>query len=153
MMGRNASFIALIAAAFLLVSCTAHAGEPEFAGTAHPQVRPTPESAPRAFSERVPLDSCGEFTLGVGEHLPGAATECLENAVGTTGAELVHAAPTDEGDAVVTWIRALPTGGIEIWTDFSKDRFAGKGSWQHDLCPDAHSWPVLSGECANESFD
>lgn len=152
-MSRRAVLPALAAMALLMTSCTADGGEPEPGGTADPRIQPTPDSAPRAFLERAPLHSCGEFTIGLGEQVPATATECLENAIGVDGAELVVTAPTDEGDPVVSWFRALPAGGMEIWADFRRDKFAGEASWQYSLCPKAESWWGDSAECTYESFE
>lgn len=159
-MTRRTLLPALAAIALSMTSCAADAGEPVTGGTADPQIQstpvstpqPTPGSTPQAFLERSSLDSCGEFTLGLGEQVSATATECLENAIGVRGAELVVTAPTDEGDPVVTWFRALPTGGVEIWTDIRQDKFAGEGSWQYSLCPGADSWLPDIGECTHESF-
>lgn len=152
-MGRHTVLPALAAIALLTTSCTADAGEPATTGTAAPQIQPTPGPTPQGFLERAPLHSCGEFTLGLEEQLPATATACLENAIGAGGAELVLTSPTDEGDPVVTWLRALPAGGMEIWADFRRDKFAGEAAWQYSLCPNAESWWGDSAECTYESFD
>ncbi len=152
-MSRRAVLPALAAIALLMTSCTAAgrgAGAPvRIANSSAQECR---GHAPET-QERAPLHSCGEFTIGLGEQVPATATECLENAIGADGAELVVTAPTDEGDPVVSWFRALPAGGMEIWADFRRDKFAGEASWQYSLCPKAESWWGDSAECTYESFE
>jgi hypothetical protein len=151
-MNRHVFLPAFAALALLMTSCSADAPRPSTGATADTQIQPTPGSPPQAFLERAPLDSCGDFTLGLGEHVPATATKCFENAIGAGGAELILTAPTDEGDAVVSWFRALPAGGVEIWTDVRQDKFAGEASWQYSLCPSMDSWLPESAECTQESF-
>lgn len=154
---RRALFPVFVATALLMTSCTADVDEPKSAAAEGSRVQPTPSVTPQGFApqeflERTPLESCGEYTLDVGEQVPTAATECLEGAIAAGGAELVVTAPTDEGDPVVTWIRALPSGGLEIWADVRQDKFAGEGSWQYSMCPGAVSWLGDPAECTHESF-
>jgi hypothetical protein len=160
-MSRPALLLSLAAIALGITACTVEVGEPVTGNTADvgelvtggtAEIKPTPGSTPQALLERAPLHLCGEFTLRLGEQVPASATECFENAIGAGGAELILTAPTDEGDPVVSWFRALPTGGVEIWTDVRQDKFAGEAAWQHSLCPSADSWLPESSECTQESF-
>lgn len=90
--------------------------------------------APEWFTEREPLESCGEVRLGQGDTVPDDAWACL-GAGTATGAELVVTAPTAEGDPITTYYRVGPAiDGLEIVIDGSADTF-GTGEWTHQLCP------------------
>lgn len=144
----------LAAFALLLASCAADAGERTAGPGPDTEISPTAAAAPQAFLDREPLESCGEFTLEQGEQHPVAASECLNAAMGAGGAELIVTSPTVEGDPITTWYRALPTGGLETWSDVRQDTFAGEGvSWHYSLCPSAVSSFEDLGECTSESFD
>lgn len=144
--------VALAAIALVLTSCTADAGEPEDGRPADPETRLI-LGMPHAFLDRAPLASCGEFELEMGEPTPVAAMKCLEDAIGAGGAELIVTALTVEGDPVTTWFRALPTGGMETWSDVRQDKFAGEDSWRYSLCPHAVSMLYANGECTRERFE
>lgn len=127
--------IALVAA---LVSCgsTDQSAEDVTSPSGSPtsSVRPTIGPTPAAFTARTPLPSCGSYELGL-EALPSQAGRCMTAAVGTTaGAELVLSRPTVEGDAVVTYFRALPgSTSIEVFIDSTKDKF-GTRVWSRQMC-------------------
>ncbi len=158
----RSSLLLLTGVTLLLASCAADPGGIEDIGSSTDVAQadssseeslPVPGATPQAFLDRAQLASCGEFVLRQGESAPTTAMTCLENARGTTGAELMVTAPTVEGDPVVTWVRALPSGGLETWSDVSADRFAGEGvSWHYSFCPDATSL-ASPGECSTESFE
>lgn len=152
-MFRRTVVPALAAITILLTSCAADIGELVTGSTPKTEISPTVTETPQAFLEREPLASCGDFTLGQGEQYPADAMKCLEDAMGNGGAELVLTMPTLEGDPVVTWYRALPTGGMETWSDVRQDKFAGEGvSWQFHSCPQAESPLGDPGECTSETF-
>ena len=151
-MPQRTRLAALAAIALLLTSCTADAGEPKSERTADPETRLT-LGTPQAFLDRVPLASCGEFELGMEEQVPAAAMKCLEDAIGAGGAELIVTALTVEGDPTTTWFRALPTGGMETWSDVRQDKFAEEDSWHYSLCPHAVSTLHANGECTYERFE
>lgn len=153
-MFRRTVVTALAAVALLLTSCAAEAEDPAAETGTDAHTPPTPGATPQAFLDREPLPSCGEFTMGQGEPYPAGAMECVEDAIGAGGAELVLTMPTVEGDPVVTWYRGLPTGGMETWSDVRQDTFAGEGvSWHYSLCPSAVSPLQDPGECTTESFE
>lgn len=153
MFRREAVVPVLAVMTLLLTSCAPHAGDPVTESTPQPVISPTETEAPQAFLEREPLASCGEFTLEQGEQNPAGAMECLNAAIGAGGAELVVTGPTVEGDPIITWYRALPTGGMETWSDVRRDKFAGEGvSWHYRLCPTADALLGDPGECTYESF-
>lgn len=143
----------LVAVALLMTSCTAEASDPPTNSSSDVPTQPTPGATPQAFLDREPLASCGEFTIEQGEQYPDDAMDCVEDAIGAGGAELVLTAPTVEGDPVTTWYRALPTGGVEMWSDVRQDKFAGEGAaWYYTLCPSAVSPLAGSGDCTSEVF-
>lgn len=152
-MNRPALLSALAAVAVLVSSCTAEIAEPVTADTADSHVQPTPGSTPQAFVNRAELESCGEFTLELGEEVPASAIDCLNGAIGAGGAELVVTSQGMEGGRVVGWFRALPGSGVEKWEDVREDSYAGEGSWLHSVCPSVDSWPPDPDECTDESFD
>lgn len=153
-MFRGAVVPALAVIALLLTSCAANVAGPPAESSTDAQIQPTPGATPQAFLDREPLASCGEFTLGQGEQYPADAVECVENAIGADGAELIVTIPTVEGDPTTTRFRALPKGGMETWSDVRQDKFAGEGvSWYYGLCPHAVSPLGDPGECTRESFD
>ncbi|MDY0909992.1 hypothetical protein [Microbacterium sp. CFBP9034] len=140
---RTASLVAggLPLAAVLLSGCATGGGAPggygqapaadETPGAPGPGVGPNP---PEAFTTRPELPSCGHIELNQGDDLPQEAIDCLADA-GAPGAELVVTAPTVEGDPVITYYRALPGGGIEVFTDMTQDAYGG--GWWHSSCPEA----------------
>lgn len=91
----------------------------------------TSDSAPAAFRRRTPLRSCGDVVLGQGDTIPEDATDCLARG----GRELAVAAPTTEGDLIVTFFR---TGsgirGVDVFADTTRDRY-GAGGWSRTRCP------------------
>ena len=89
--------------------------------------------APAAFTNREALFSCGEFVLGQGETLPPEAWDCLAERL-ETGAEIVLAQPTTEGDPIITYYRVGPgIDGMEYFTDPTFDTW-GADAWEHMLC-------------------
>jgi hypothetical protein len=108
-------------------------GTPSLDGRQAPTVRTEPDT-PASFTDRIPLPSCGSVELGQAEAIPQDAIDCLTDA-GAQGAELVVTTLTVEGDEIVTYYRALPEGGIEVFTDMTKDAFGG--GWAHEVCADA----------------
>ncbi len=106
-------------------------------------------AAPAAFVDRRELPSCGTVELRLGESIPQDAIDCVTNAP-PEGAELLVTAPTDEGDPIAMYYRALPGGGIEVFADMTQDAF-GIG-WSHAMCPQATSVVDL-GECTEERLD
>ena len=120
-----------------LIACSTGGGTP--GGTPSLEGRQAPSArtelhAPDAFIDRAALPSCGSVDLGQGETIPQDAIDCLADA-GDQGAELVVTMPTVEGDPIVTYYRALPTGGVEVFTDMTQDAFGG--GWAHEVCEDA----------------
>ena len=95
------------------------------------------------------LPSCGSIELHQGETIPPDALECLADG-GAGGAELMVTAPTVEGDPIVTYYRALPGGGIEVFTDMTQDAFGG--GWGYDLCDDATAIDEY-GVCTDAATD
>ncbi len=153
-MPHQVRFAALATIMLLLTACTADAGEHK-GGIAKAETWPTPGSTPQAFLNRAPLPSCGEFELEMEEPIPATAMSCVHNAIGEVGgAELIVTALTLEGDPTTTWFRALPSGGIETWSDVRRDKFAGEDvSWHYSLCPHAVSALYANGECTYEVFE
>ena len=100
-------------------------------------------AAPRSFTDGVKRESCGEITLGQAQVLPTAVLHCINAAIGATDAELAVAAPTSEGDPIVTFYRtSARAGGVELFIDAEYDRF-GSGSWTHERFPRAHDITAL----------
>lgn len=91
----------------------------------------TSSDAPAEFKDREPLASCGDLELGQGEPIPKAAFDCLNDAH-DTGAELVVAMPTTEGDPIVTYYRVGPDIiGMDVFTDATLDAYGGTWYVQH----------------------
>jgi hypothetical protein len=104
---------------------------------------------PAAFRQRSALPSCGSVEAGLGGELPRGPARCLSAALRAgAGAELRVVLTTVEGDPVLTWYRALPGGGAEVFTDGTRDSF-GPGDWARASCPAATSVDAL-GTCTSQ---
>ncbi|WP_205708572.1 hypothetical protein [Kineococcus siccus] len=100
---------------------------------------PDSEQAPPAFRERSALPQCPPITLSQGQTVPADLEECLLSAdAQREGAEVVVTSPTIEGDPIKTYFRALPGGGLEVFTDSTADSF-GSEAWSHIRCADVAS--------------
>ncbi len=97
---------------------------------------PDSERAPAAFRERSALPQCTAITVFQGESVPADLKDCLLSSdAQRDGAEVVVTRPTTEGDPIKTYYRALPGGGLEVFTDATADSF-GPGEWHHVRCAD-----------------
>jgi hypothetical protein len=104
---------------------------------------------PAAFRYRAELPSCGRIAAGLGP-VTGDPVACFDAALREgRGAELVVVQNTTEGDPIVTYYRALPGGGAELFTDSTEDSY-GDGGWSHLACSDAREFGALGG-CVEES--
>lgn len=127
-MRRGAGAVLVTLAALLLSGCAAG-----------------PDPAKGQFDGREPLESCGQVTLGQGERLPADAWDCLEAGV-TTGAELVVALPTTEGDTIRYYFRVGPDlDGVEIFIDSTEDQW-GTGKWDRRQCT-GEDFDAIVGGC------
>lgn len=91
-------------------------------------------TAPAAFRSRRELRSCGDVVLQQGEEVPEQAIACLARG-GRAGRELAVAAPTTEGDLIVTFFRTgSGIDGTDVFADTSRDRFGPRG-WSRTRCP------------------
>ena len=91
------------------------------------------DAAPAAFRNRSRTRSCGEVVLGQGDAIPVAARSCLAAGV-TSGAELAIAAPTTEGDPIVSFYLVGPgITGVDVYTNNTFDSF-GSGKWARSTC-------------------
>lgn len=145
----------MVLAVLLLSGCASNSPGPGSGGdgpAATPDAVPSSEADVSAdFTNRPELPSCGAVELDQGETIPQDALDCLAAAgAGTAGAELVVTAPTVEGDPIVSYYRALPDGGIEVFVDMTKDSFGG--GWAYDLCADATGIDE-AGACIQEAVD
>ena len=141
---------ALLVGVLLLTACAAGGPTPGADGRQAPTVpTETNGDAPAAFTERPVLPSCGSVELDQGEPIPQEAIDCLAGA-GAGGAELIVTSPTVEGDPIVSYYRALPGGGIEVFSDMTQDAFGG--GWGYELCEDATT-VADGGGCAEPSVD
>ncbi|WP_127475457.1 DUF4362 domain-containing protein [Microbacterium sulfonylureivorans] len=129
----------MLLAALLLTACATGGVAPGGGETGEttPTIAPDPGTGadtPAGFTDRPMLPSCGSVELHQGETIPQDALECLADG-GPGGAELTVTAPTVEGDPIVTYYRALPGGGVEVFTDMTQDAYGG--GWGYDFCADA----------------
>jgi hypothetical protein len=104
---------------------------------------------PASFRNRAELPSCGRMAAGPGP-VAGDPVDCFDAAIREgRPAELVVTTTTTEGDPIVTYYRALPAGGVEVFTDATEDTYGSK-DWSHQGCSDARSLGDL-GFCADLS--
>ena len=96
---------------------------------------------PASFRNRTSLHTCGSVESSRTGIVPPEAVRCLE-AAGRSGqgAELQVTLLTDEGDPVESYYRALPTGGVEIFTDNTQDAY-GSRAWLRELCAESTGIP------------
>jgi hypothetical protein len=99
---------------------------------------------PSSFRNRAELPSCGRIAAGPGP-VTGDPVACFDAALRAgEGAELVVETRTTEGDPIVTYYRALPSGGVEVFIDATEDAY-GSGDWTHQACSDARELGNLGG--------
>jgi hypothetical protein len=100
---------------------------------------------PESFRNRAELPSCGRIAEGPGP-ITGDPVECFDAALRHGGpAELVVTTVSTDGHGpLVTYYRALPGGGAEIFID-ATDRTDGSPDWSHKACSTALSLGELSG--------
>lgn len=100
---------------------------------------PRPDPRPPPFvRDRVPMPSCGAYTLAHRTELTAAEqamTDCFWQALAAgRPAELSVTRTGIEGDPVTTLYRALPDrAGVEVLTDATRDSF-GSGRWSRNVC-------------------
>jgi len=112
-----------------------------------------PKTAPPPFVDRDPLPSCGSFVLDQGQAPSSTALSCLKVAlVDGSGAELALSQPTIEGDAVVTYYRALPgSSTLRVFTDSTTDVF-GARSWSVTTCTGFDTERIAPTGCAPTGY-
>ena len=93
-----------------------------------------PSAPPDWVTNRLPLDSCGEETLGQGEAGDADVRMCLLEAYEDgRPAEMISTQPTIEGDPITRYIRVHENGVVEIFVDATRDGF-GSGEWERLRC-------------------
>lgn len=96
---------------------------------------------PASFRNRTSLPTCGSVESARTAVVPQEAVRCLESGSRSgQGAELRVTSFTTEGDPIATYYRALPTGGVEIFTDNTQDAY-GSRAWFRELCVQATGIP------------
>lgn len=92
------------------------------------------EAPPEAFTERRPLELCGALRYPFTESPAEEAEACLRRAVSQgDGAELQVTFTGVEGGEMIDYVRTLPGGGFEIFSDTTgmDETWAG---WSHRRC-------------------
>jgi len=98
--------------------------------------------------DRSRLDSCGDVVLEPGVALRragGSELSCLRKAFRSgSGAELAVHQFTTEGDPVISYVRVVPDGSVEVYVDSTRDAF-GSGRWSYSTCAGLAS--AFDGHC------
>lgn len=117
---------------------------------------PEPTGSPddRAYQqwlEREPLPDCGSqwFTWRFDSDASMVDfnhARCLRDASaqGSSGGEAIERFTTVEGDPITRYLRVLPGGEVEVFTDSTLDHL-GSGRWHHATCSDLDQ--ALAGRC------
>lgn len=110
-------------------------GEPCYdTGPAQEELPYDSGNAPRSFTQRASLPSCGTYDLGH-RPTPSVAIDCFAAALGDPeGAEYAVSRSTTEGDPIVNYYRALPgQPGVIVFTDSTRGDF-GQQEWTQFTC-------------------
>ena len=92
-----------------------------------PAPAPQPISPGAEPSATVVLTDCGTFDLPQGERLPGAAGQCLVDAVEAgRPARLKVTRPTVEGDPITVTYAAGADGRVQVVNDATQDKFGSQ---------------------------
>ena len=102
---------------------------------------------PAEFTDRAALSSCGGGEAARGStDVPPQILRCLNATLDAgAGAEAEVTARSAEGHPAVAYLRALPGGGVEIFTQNEDDPFGGPGGVTTRQCPTSRSITVLGG--------
>jgi hypothetical protein len=101
---------------------------------------PEPDPPPPAFTDRVPLQSCGQATAtgpdtSIAELYPQQAMTCLERSRADDGAEWAVTMLTTEGHPMTIHYRVAATSSqVEIFIDQSRNPFSSGAGWRRLSC-------------------
>ncbi|MEN6451487.1 MAG: hypothetical protein ABFC96_13425 [Thermoguttaceae bacterium] len=99
-----------------------------------------PGPPPAAFTDRVPLHSCGQAKAtgpdtSVAELYSQQAMACLERGRADDGAEWSVTTITTEGEPVTAYYRVAATSSqVEVFIDSSRSSFFGGPGWRQFSC-------------------